>query len=64
MTHIGEEQGFGSVGPFSFFFGLLRECLELGVVSEAFLLEEMALDHVRHDALDLIERTPRWAALS
>jgi hypothetical protein len=45
-----------------FFFGLLRECLEQGVVSEQMLREEMARNHVRHDALELVERTPPLAA--
>jgi hypothetical protein len=45
-----------------FFFGLLRECLEKGVVSEQMLREEMARNHVRHDALELVERTPPLAA--
>jgi len=47
-----------------FFFSLLRECLECGVISEAFLREEMARNHVRHDALKLVERIPRWASAS
>jgi len=45
-----------------FFFGLLRECLERGVVSEALLREEMRRNHIRHDALEVIERTPPLAA--
>jgi len=45
-----------------FFFGLLRECLEKGVVSEALLRQEMARNHIRHDALDVIERTPPLAS--
>jgi len=45
-----------------FFFGLLRECLEQGVVPEAMLREEMARNHVRHDAFEVIERTPKLAA--
>lgn len=45
----------------AFFFGLLRECLEAGEVDEAFLREEMARDHVRHDALELLDRAPRLA---
>jgi hypothetical protein len=45
-----------------FFFGLLRECLELGVVDEAFLRGEMARNHVRHDAFEVLERTPPLAA--
>jgi hypothetical protein len=44
------------------FFGLLRECLEKGVVSEARLREEMRQNHIRHDALELVERTPPLAA--
>jgi len=38
------------------FFALLRECLENGSVSEAFVRDEMARNHVRHDALDLVGR--------
>jgi hypothetical protein len=45
-----------------FFFGLLRECLERGVVSEALLRDEMKQNHIRHDALEVIERTPPLAA--
>jgi len=45
-----------------FFFGLLRECVEKGIVSEALIVEEMRRNHIRHDALDLIERTPPLAA--
>jgi hypothetical protein len=45
-----------------FFFGLLRECLEQGVVSEDLLREEMRRNHIRHDALEVIERTPPLAA--
>ncbi len=38
------------------FFGLLRECLEQGVLTEAELREEMRRNHVRHDALEVLER--------
>jgi hypothetical protein len=44
-----------------FFFGLLRECLDKGVVDEALLREEMRRNHVRHDALELLDRTPPLA---
>lgn len=43
----------------AFFFGMLRECLEAGEISEAFLREEMAQNHVRHDALEVMDRIPR-----
>jgi len=39
-----------------FFFSLLGECLEAGVVSEDFVRGEMQRNHVRHDALELVER--------
>jgi hypothetical protein len=45
-----------------FFFGLLRECLDKGVVSEDLLREEMRHNHLRHDALELAGRTPPLAA--
>jgi hypothetical protein len=45
-----------------FFFGLLRECLDEGIVSEAMLKAEMEQDHVRHDAFEMLERTPALAA--
>jgi hypothetical protein len=43
------------------FFGLLKECLDAGVVSEALLREEMARNHIRHDALEILQRTPPLA---
>ena len=45
-----------------FFFGLLRECLDRGVVSEELLREEMRRNHIRHDAFDVLERTASHAA--
>lgn len=45
-----------------FFFGLLRECLEKGVVTEELVRDEMRNNHVRHDALQVVERTPPLAA--
>jgi hypothetical protein len=40
------------------FFALLRECLDKGLVTEAMIRHEMKHNHVRHDALDLLRRTP------
>jgi hypothetical protein len=40
-----------------FFFGLLRECLDKGVVTEELLRDQMKRDYIRHDALDLLRRT-------
>jgi hypothetical protein len=41
-----------------FFFGMLKECLERGVIEESVVRDEMAKDHVRHDALEVLDRTP------
>jgi hypothetical protein len=40
------------------FFSLLRECVDNGIITEALLRDEMRLNHIRHDALDLLRRTP------
>ena len=42
-----------------FFFGLLRECVEKGIVSEDFIRDEMAANHVRHDAFEVMEKAPQ-----
>lgn len=41
-----------------FFLALLKECLEQGKMTEAFLRREMARNHVRHDILEALARTP------
>jgi hypothetical protein len=41
-----------------FFFGLLKECVAQGIISEDFIREQMAQNHVRHDAFEVLERTP------
>ena len=46
----------------AYFFGLLRECVDKGVISESLLREEMAKNHIRHDALELLDRAPGLAA--
>ena len=45
-----------------YFFGLLRECLERGVIDEATVRDEMKRHNVRADALDVVERVPPLAA--
>ncbi|GIX29883.1 MAG: hypothetical protein KatS3mg124_0355 [Porticoccaceae bacterium] len=42
----------------AFFFGLLKECILQGKISEEFLRREMAQNHVRHDAFEVLDRTP------
>ncbi len=39
-----------------FFFQLVGECLDEGVLSEKEIRSEMAHDHVRHDAMELVKR--------
>jgi len=41
-----------------FFFGLLRECLDQGIISEQMLKDQMSQNHVRHDAFEVLGRTP------
>jgi len=43
------------------FFGLLKECLEKGLINEEMIHDEMHRNHVRHDALKVVERTPPLA---
>ena len=45
-----------------FFFGLLRECVEQGRLSEERLREEMGRNHLRHDAFEVLDRTPALPA--
>jgi hypothetical protein len=45
-----------------FFFGLLKECIDAGHVSEALVREEIRKNHVRHDAFEVLARTPRLEA--
>jgi hypothetical protein len=42
----------------AFFFGLLKECMQDGKISEDFLRAEMAQNHVRHDAFEILANTP------
>ncbi len=50
------------VGQERFFFGLVKECLDKNIITEEVLREEMSKNHLRHDALDLLDQTPRLAA--
>jgi hypothetical protein len=41
-----------------FFFGLLRECLERGIVTQELLEQEIRRSHIRRDAFEVLARTP------
>ncbi len=45
------------------FFGLLKECLESGLVTEDLVREEMRQNHVRKDALAVIAAAPPLSSL-
>lgn len=59
---LGQYQPHPDPNQERFFFGLLRECLDKGIVTEAMLRAEMQSNHVRHDAFEVLERTPPLAA--
>ena len=40
------------------FFGLLKECIANGHVSEDLVRDEISKNHVRHDAFEVLDRTP------
>jgi hypothetical protein len=42
----------------NYFFGLLRECLDQGSITEEMVRDQMRLDHVRHDALEIVKAVP------
>jgi hypothetical protein len=46
----------------NFFFGLVRECLDKGILTEERLKSEMDRNHLRHDALEIVDRVPPLAA--
>ena len=43
------------------FFGLLKECIREGSVTETMVREQMNQNHVRHDAFEVLDRTPGLA---
>lgn len=41
-----------------FFFSLLKECLDAGEITEEQIKSEMASNHVRHDAFEVMDKAP------
>ena len=58
---LGRYQRHPDLAQEQLFFGLLKECLESGRVSEAMIRHEMVHNHVRHDAFEVLDRTPPLA---
>jgi hypothetical protein len=56
---LGKYHRHPDVNQENLFFGLLKECLEQGKVTEAKLKEAMAKNYVRHDALEVMGRVPK-----
>jgi hypothetical protein len=55
---LGRYRRHPDVNQENLFFGLLKECVELGKVTEAMLKDAMAKNYVRHDAFDVMARVP------
>ena len=45
-----------------FFYTMVAECVENGSLTEEFLREEMARNHIRHDSIDLVNQLKKKAA--
>ena len=58
---LGRYQPHPDPAQEAFFFGLLKELIDQGRVTEDMLREQMEQNHVRHDALEILERTPTLA---
>ena len=58
---LGHYQPHPDPAQEAFFFDLLKELIDQGRVTEAMLREQMEQNHVRHDALEVLERTPKLA---
>lgn len=56
---LGRYQQHPDLQQEAFFFGLLKECLEVGHVTEAQVRDEIDRNHVRHDAFEVLARTPK-----
>jgi hypothetical protein len=59
---LGKYKPHPDPGQERLFFALLKECVEDGSVTEDMIRAEMQRNHVRHDALEVLERTPPLAA--
>ena len=42
----------------NFFFGLLKECVDEGIITEDMLKDAMKQNFVRHDAMEILEKVP------
>lgn len=59
---LGHYKAHPDVNQENYFFGLLRECVEQGIVTEDMLRNEMAQKHVRNDVFEVLDKVPPLAA--
>ena len=60
---LGKYAQHPDINQQNLFFGLLKECLEGGHISEQLVRDEIASQHVRADALEVMDKTPALATL-
>lgn len=53
---VGNYKPHPDINQERFFFGLLAECLEKGIIDESLLRAEMDNGHIRQDAFDVLDR--------
>ena len=56
---LGRYQQHSDLRQEQFFFGLLKECIETGHISEDLVRDEIRKYHVRQDAFEVMDRTPK-----
>ena len=63
-SHIGLEYAgnFQDDTPYCAYLDWLKECLAEGEISKSTIHEEMARNHFRHDALEIVQQMAKEAA--
>lgn len=54
---LGQYKPHPDAAQEAFFFGLLKECVEKGIITESILQDEMRQNNVRHDVFEVLDRT-------
>lgn len=55
---LGHYKQHPDINQQNLFFGLLKECIDEGTVTEDMIRDQMAQNHVRHDAFEVLDKTP------
>ncbi|MAG31635.1 MAG: hypothetical protein CL908_12175 [Deltaproteobacteria bacterium] len=56
---LGHYRAHPDANQEGYFFGLLRECVEAGMVTPEFITEQIERKHVRSDAFQVMEKAPK-----